>query len=258
MRQIIEGIKYLHSLHIIHRDIKLDNILVNFKDGNNDLLKSEIKIIDFGLSRQLSSSTSLANSIVGNRQNMDPRLLEIYNKNRDNIYINGYNEKTDIWSLGAICFEMFTGKHLFEKNQINDFIKQKKYNLSLNLDISNEIISFLGSMLQYDPNNRASAENLLKHDFLTKNCKEFIKFNKKTSSFEIQENNLIIDFNRPIRNNIKFSSIIDFHNQTLDEYNRNYHLIKEIGGGNFGKVYLTQIQNQRNIFYATKVIDIRQ
>ena len=113
-------------------------------------------------------------------------------------------------------------------------------------------------MLQYDPNNRASAENLLKHDFLTKNYNEFSKFNKKTSSFEIQGNNLIIDFNRPIRNNIKFSSIIDFHNQKLDEYNRNYHLIKEIGGGNFGKVYLTQIQNQRNIFYATKVIDIKK
>ena len=35
-------------------------------------------------------------------------------------------------------------------------------------------------------------------------------------------------------------------------------IIKEIGGGDFGKVYLTQIQNQRNIFYATKVIDIKQ
>ena len=57
MRQIVDGLKYINSKNIIHRDIKLDNILVNFKtieDKNNlNLLSSEIKIIDFGLSIKL-------------------------------------------------------------------------------------------------------------------------------------------------------------------------------------------------------------
>ena len=53
MRQIVEGLRYIHNMKILHRDIKLDNILINFK-SNKDLenlnyLNSEVKIIDFGL-----------------------------------------------------------------------------------------------------------------------------------------------------------------------------------------------------------------
>ena len=202
MRQIIEGIKYLHSLHIIHRDIKLDNILVNFKSENHDLLSSEIKIIDFGLSKQLTSSTSLANSIRGNMQNMDPVLLEQYYKGNTDIYINGYNEKSDIWSLGAICYKMLTGNPLFV--EFPSFIGKKKYTIPLDLAISNEFISFITSMLQYDPENRASAEELLKCDFLIKKDYELTQFNSANSpNVTKDKKNLKLDINHPFILNYK-------------------------------------------------------
>ena len=77
-KQIISIIKYLHNKNILHRDINLDNIIVNFEseiDKNNlDLLKATIKIIDFGFARHLSSSEQ-ASSILGSPLNMDSGIL---------------------------------------------------------------------------------------------------------------------------------------------------------------------------------------
>ena len=77
MRQIVEGLRYIHNMKILHRDIKLDNILINFK-SNKDLenlnyLNSEVKIIDFGFARYLEND-NLAQSILGSPMYMDPQL----------------------------------------------------------------------------------------------------------------------------------------------------------------------------------------
>ena len=76
MRQIIEGLVHIHSKSIVHRDIKLDNILVNFNSNNDlkklNLLASEVKIIDFGFAKKLRPGG--ANTIVGTPFNI-PQLL---------------------------------------------------------------------------------------------------------------------------------------------------------------------------------------
>ena len=255
----MEGIKYLHSQRILHRDIKLDNIIVNFKAGDNNLLNSEIKIIDFGLSKQLSLSANFTTSIRGNHQNMDPRLLEEYFKKGTNIYSQGYNEKSDIWSLGAICYEMLTGKPLFnsEYEFMNVFIKEKKYKIPINIDLSNEIILFLTSMLQYNPVNRASAEELLKSDFLTKNSDQFTPLNYQILPLKIENEFYLVDFIQPSIINRQTSLSKSDHNRILIQGNNNYELINEIGVGAFGKVFLTRKKDQPNSYFATKVINIK-
>ena len=78
MKQIVSGMKYLHNKKILHRDIKLDNILVKFEtdeDKDNDnYFKATIKIIDFGFARYLEND-SLAQSILRSPINMDPKIL---------------------------------------------------------------------------------------------------------------------------------------------------------------------------------------
>ena len=78
MRQVISGFVYLHSREILHRDIKLENILVIFpteEDKKNlNMLKSKIKITDFGFARYLKGE-NLAKSLLGSPNSMDPRIL---------------------------------------------------------------------------------------------------------------------------------------------------------------------------------------
>ena len=219
MRQIIEGINYIHSLNIIHRDIKLDNILVNFKDGKLDYSKAEIKIIDFGLSKQLNNPTDLASSFVGNILNMDPIILAKYSKAGGYAKLLGYNQSADIWSLGAICYEMLTGTNVFRAVNEKDLIKkveQKRYSIPLVYDLSNEIMSFLNSMLQFDPKKRASASQLLLSDFLNKNVNKFTKINTQNTIYEIKDGYIIIDFNDKI--SFKLDILREYMENLLDDY----------------------------------------
>ena len=183
MRQIIEGLIHIHSKSIVHRDIKLDNILVNFNSNNDlkklNLLASEVKIIDFGFAKKLRPGG--ANTIVETPINMPPTIIKGFQENGEIGQLKKYSEKADIWSLGVTCYQMLTGKTLFQATNMKDLIKKVKigqYSIPRNLELSNELIDFLDCMLQYDETLRWSAERLAEHPFLTKDVNEFEKIPK--------------------------------------------------------------------------------
>jgi serine/threonine protein kinase len=183
MKQIIETLYYIHSRKIIHRDLKLDNIMVNFYSNedkeNLDMMKARIKIIDFGFAIQLDKK-NLTYTAVGSPINMDPIILNKFAKRKD--VDLGYDTKADIWSIGTVCYELLTGKAVFAGKTIKDLAdKVDKGNYSLPKSLSQETVSFLNVMLQYDSKSRYSAEELLKHPFLTKNVNFFTKFNQKNT-----------------------------------------------------------------------------
>lgn len=94
--QIVNGIKHLHSRRILHRDIKTLNI---FLDG-----KDRVKIGDLGVSKVINDSSFFAHTIIGTPYYLSPELCEE----------RPYNEKSDIWAMGCVLYELMTGDHPFQ------------------------------------------------------------------------------------------------------------------------------------------------
>ena len=186
MKQIIGAFKFIHERKIIHRDVKLDNILLNYEteeDKNNfNLMKAQAKIIDFGFSCKIDKS-GLQFTALGSPINMDPIILKKLNSSSKKTRQLGYNQKADIWSLGTICYEMLIGKSAFDADDMEDLVSKVEngsYNVPTTL--SHEVVSFLNGMLQYEGVNRLSAEQLSRHAFLTKDVKDFTPLDLKKTN----------------------------------------------------------------------------
>lgn len=104
VRQILEGLSYLHSRDIIHRDIKGANILVDNKGS--------VKISDFGISKRVEASTLLSGPSSGKKGAQRVSLQgSVFWMAPEVVRQTAYTRKADIWSLGCLIVEMFTGSH---------------------------------------------------------------------------------------------------------------------------------------------------
>ncbi|KAK3643208.1 ATP binding [Elasticomyces elasticus] len=110
VRQILCGLAYLHSEEIIHRDIKGANILVDNK--------GTVKISDFGISKRVEASTLLTQNSGGvvapGKRAGGPRVSlqgSVFWMAPEVVRQTAYTKKADIWSLGCLVVEMFTGSH---------------------------------------------------------------------------------------------------------------------------------------------------
>jgi len=195
MRQIISAFQYMHSKNIMHRDIKLENILVNFDNEedkqNLNIMKAVVKIIDFGFACKIEKN-ALTYTAVGSYLNMDPMILKkltCHGKVRE----LGYDMKADIWSLGTICYQMLIGKAAFDADDLDDLVsKVEKGKYKVPTTLSREVVSFLNGMLQYEANLRLTADQLSNHPFLTTEVKNFHKIDLKQVSGKVNDGEIEI------------------------------------------------------------------
>ncbi|KAK4265607.1 hypothetical protein QN277_026636 [Acacia crassicarpa] len=160
-KQVLKGLIYLHhEKHIIHRDLKPSNLLINHR--------GEVKITDFGVSVIMQTTSGQANTFIGTYNYMSPE--------RINGSQNGYNYKSDIWSLGLILLECATGlfpytppdqgerwESIFE---LIETVVDKPPPFAPSDQFSPEFCSFVSACLQKDPTDRLSAQELMGHPFV--------------------------------------------------------------------------------------------
>lgn len=153
--QILSGLLYLHRKGIVHRDIKGENILID-GDGVS-------KLADFGCSKALVSSTQAGcESLVGSPFWMAPEVIRS----------EGYGTKADIWSVGCTVVEMLNGgeppwKSMFDNAYSAMFYVGSTSDIpSIPEDTSDACRSFLHRCFERDVEKRASAEELLRHEWL--------------------------------------------------------------------------------------------
>lgn len=177
MKQIFQGINYLHSKLFIHRDLKLKNILLT-ADGRI------VKIGDFGLCRKLNLLNPCYTKRIGTLYYMAPEIL---------LGLPNYSYSIDIWSLGCIFYELVFKRKLFEGNNATEIIKSIENVLGTPINTSwpnieninkykekfpivkkgifennskgfNQCaLELFNRMIIYDPNKRISAKSALNH-----------------------------------------------------------------------------------------------
>jgi len=148
-KQLCSALHYLHTNRIIHRDMKPQNILL----ASN----YTVKIADFGFARTLNQHTSMLTSIKGTPLYMAPEL----------VLERPYNCTTDLWSLGCILYELFTGQPPFYTTSIYTLIHLiVETPVKWPTTMSNQLRSFLDGLLQKSPQQRITWPALLNHSFI--------------------------------------------------------------------------------------------
>ncbi|XP_066101345.1 serine/threonine-protein kinase Nek4 isoform X2 [Saccopteryx bilineata] len=160
--QIAMALQYLHEKHILHRDLKTQNVFLT--------RTNIIKVGDLGIARVLENHCDMASTLIGTPYYMSPELFS--NK--------PYNYKSDVWALGCCAYEMATLKHAFNAKDMNSLVYRiiegklppmpKAY--------SPELAELIRTMLSKKPEERPSVRSILRQPYVKRQISFFLEATK--------------------------------------------------------------------------------
>lgn len=218
LKQLASALEFLRNKSLVHRDIKPQNLLLcppmhskqEFEDaGCVGLWELPVlKIADFGFARFLPS-TSMAETLCGSPLYMAPEILR-YEK---------YNAKADLWSVGAVLYEMTVGKPPFRADNHIQLLK--------NIEKSNDRIKFpsaakvseplkrlIRSLLKYNPTERISFNEFFNDPLI---ANELEGDDQPLDRSDMDENLFISEYISPVKGTQKVSNAVPKHMTALNE-----------------------------------------
>ncbi|CAN2388720.1 Serine threonine-protein kinase, partial [Pristimantis euphronides] len=156
--QLCLALKHVHDRKILHRDIKSQNIFLT-KGGT-------IQLGDFGIARVLNSTVELARTCIGTPYYLSPEICE----NRP------YNNKSDIWALGCVLYEMCTLKHAFEAGNMKNLVLKiiRGSYPPVSVQYSYDLRNLLSMLFKRNPKERPSVNSILEKPFIFKRIEKFL------------------------------------------------------------------------------------
>lgn len=167
LAQMALALQYMHSLNVMHRDLKSPNVFL--QDG-----RRRLKLGDFGVATSLNSSMDFAETCIGTPFYMSP---ELFTNTPCKVHVGAVlaqaptlcvdNFKSDIWALGCIVYEMLTGTHAFQADSISDLTDRVVKGRYVAPRVgSPNLLQLLKRMLSVDPNRRPTAAHILQSPLL--------------------------------------------------------------------------------------------
>ncbi|KAJ8570726.1 hypothetical protein K7X08_037698 [Anisodus acutangulus] len=166
MQQLASGLKILRENNLIHRDLKPQNLLLSALDDNST-------IADFGFARSLQPRV-LVETLCGSPLYMAPEIMQLQK----------YDAKADLWSVGAILFQLVTGKTPFTGNNqiqlLQNIVKSTKLQFPLDAkNLSPHCIDLCRKLLFRNPVERLTFEEFFNHPFLALKQPDELSWNRR-------------------------------------------------------------------------------
>ena len=170
LKQLASALEFLRSKSLVHRDIKPQNLLLCPPAHSKEQFEAEhfvglwdlpiLKIADFGFARFLPN-TSMAETLCGSPLYMAPEILR-YEK---------YNAKADLWSVGAVFYEMTVGKPPFRAANHIELLKtiertHDRIKFPSSAQVPESLRKLIRSLLKYNPMERVSFNEFFNHPLI--------------------------------------------------------------------------------------------